>query len=563
MKKQLLFITAMFINFIAFTQNFQWAKRYGGIQGDVGTSIAVDGAGNIYSIGYFSETSDFDPGTAALNLTSKGGDDIFISKINASGNLVWAKSIGGVSDDAGNSIAVDKSGNIYITGYFNGTVDFDPGSGTSNLTAAGSYDIFVLKIDAAGNFAWVKGMGGAKGDLGWSLTLDGSGSIYITGFFNGTADFDPGTATYNLVATSTNYEDIFIAKLNASGNFVWAKKIGGNIGDTPFSIAVDASANVYTTGTFGGGPVDFDPGSGTFNLTTVGGGDIFISKLDSSGKFVWANNFGGYQNDRGNSIATDAAGNVYCTGFFKDTVDFDPGAATLKLASAGSFDFFISKFNSSGNLMWAKIFGAGPMDDWGFSLATDASGNVYTTGYFNGTVDFDPGSGTNNLTSASKNDIFILKLSSSGSFVWAKALAGADFDQGRTIAADPSGNVYVAGSFRATVDFDPGTATFNLNSAGADDVFLLKLGSTSGIENRNKEFNFEVYPNPANDFFTIMTQQPSENLHYKLTDQSGRHILSGKLNSRITSINIETLKPGFYFVQAGVENMVTFKLIKR
>jgi hypothetical protein len=448
---------------------------FGGASSDQGNSIAVDSSGNLYTTGYFEGTVDFDPGAGTSNLTSAGGSDVFVSKLDSSGNFVWAKSFGGTSSDIGNSIAVDSSGNVYTTGFFEGTVDFDPGAGTSNLTSAGDSDVFVSKLNSSGNFVWAKGLGGTSSDFGFSIAVDSSGNVYTTGSFAGTADFDPGAGTTTL--TSAGNVDVFVSKLNSSGNFVWAKGLGGASFDSGNSIAVDSSGNLYTTGYFEG-TVDFDSGAGTNNLTSAGGADVFVSKLDSSGNFVWAKSFGGTSSDIGQSIAVDSSGNVYTTGYFQGTADFDPGTGTTTLTSAGNVDVFVSKLNSSGNFVWAKGFG-GDAFDYGNSIAVDSSGNLYTTGYFQGTVDFDPGTETSTLTSAGSVDVFVSKLNSSGNFVWAKSFGGTSLDLGTSIAVDSTGgNIYTTGTFGGTVDFDPGAGTSNLTSAGSYDVFVLKLTSS-------------------------------------------------------------------------------------
>ena len=400
-----------FISKLDASGNFVWAKSMGaGADHDNGFSIALDGSGNIYTTGFFEGTADFDPGAGVFNLTSAGNSDIFISKLDASGNFVWAKAMNGIGYGYGYSIALDGSGNVYTTGNFTATVDFDPGAGVFNLTSAGNYDIFISKLDASGNFVWAKSMGGgAYFDYSHSIALDGSGNVYTTGWFDGTADFDPGAGVFNL--TSAGISDIFISKLDASGNFVWAKAMGGADPARGYSIALDGSGNVYTTGWFEG-TADFDPGAGVFNLTTGGGGsDIFISKLDASGNFVWAKSMGGAYFDYSYSIALDGYGNVYTTGDFKGTVDFDPGAGIFNLTSAagGGSDIFISKLDASGNFIWANAMGGVASGAISYSIALDGSGNVYTTGVFGGTVDFDPGAGVANLNHAGGGDIFVAK----------------------------------------------------------------------------------------------------------------------------------------------------------
>ena len=406
-------------------QTLEWARSMGGSDLELGLSIATDASGNVYVTGYFESTVDFDPGPDTLNLISNGNRDVFVQKLDASGNLLWAKSLGGTSGDDGTSIITDASGSIYVTGSFKNTVDFDPGPGTLNITANTSSDIFLLKLDTGGNLIWAKAMGGAGFDYGFSTTTDGSGNVYVTGQFESTVDFDPDTGTVNL--TSNGSDDIFVQKLDASGNLLWARSMGGITNDYCYSITTDASDNVCITGVFAG-TVDFDPGAGTLNLTAVGANDIFVQKLDTNGNLLWVKSMGGIGNDGGNSIVTDGSGNIYVTGQFESTVDFDPGPDTLNITANGIwYDIFVQKLDPSGNLLWVKAMG-GNSYDFGNSISTDISGNVYVTGSFYNTVDFDPGPGTHTLISNGVNDIFVQKLDSNGNLVWVKSMGSSSFE---------------------------------------------------------------------------------------------------------------------------------------
>ncbi len=397
----------IFITNVAYSQNLTWVKQIGGTTNDYGNTVKVDASGNVYTTGAYQGLVDFDPGASTYTLSSAGGTDIFVSKLDANGNFLWAKSLGGNGGDIAYSIAFDGSGNVYTVGNFVGTADFDPGIGVSNLTSYGGNDIFVVKLDAAGNFVWAKQMGGTLQDFGYSIALDLPGNIYLTGNFQTTSDFDPGVGTYTL--TSNGNDDIFISKLDPLGNFVWANQIGGAFNDFVHSISLDGSGNVLTTGNFIG-KVDFDPGVGIFNITPSGSSDIFVSKLNSSGNFVWAKNMGGSFNDLSYALTLDAIGNVYTTGLFTGTADFDPGVGTYTLTSSGGNDIFVSKLDVSGNFLWAAQMGGTATAESGFSIKLDGSGNVYTTGYFQGVADFDPGLAIYSLTSAGGFDIFISKL---------------------------------------------------------------------------------------------------------------------------------------------------------
>lgn len=387
-------------------------------------------------------------------------------------SLVWAKRMGSVNDEMGRSVTIDGIGNVYTTGFFQGTVDFDPGVGVFNLTSAGSRDIFVSKLDGQGNFIWAKSFGGIYEDWSYSIAVDNNGNVYTTGFFAGTADFDPGAGIFNLNSASA---EIFISKLDAQGNFIWAKQMGGIGNDLGLCIKVDNNGNVYTTGYFEG-IADFDPDPvNIFNLISTGSIDIFVSKLDGQGNFIWAKQMGGTNTEHGYSLAIDNQGNVYTFGTFLGTADFDPDPVnTFNLTAPIHEDIFISKLDPSGNFIWAKQMG-GDMDDAASSMTLDNYANVYITGRFQDTADFDPGVVNYNLISEGQEDVFISKLDSSGHFIWAKKIGGTTFDEGNSLALDSGGSIFTIGRFSGTVDFDPGPGVFNLTSVGNADIFILKL----------------------------------------------------------------------------------------
>jgi len=459
-------------------QEFGWAASFGNTSYDRGHSLTLDSLGNVYTSGYFQGTTDFDPDTSVFNLTSFGGSDLFVSKLDSAGHFIWAIQIGGISSDGGNSIVVDDSGFIYVTGNFNDTADFDPKGGIFNMVSAGSNDIFVCKLDSVGNLVWAKQMGGTGTDIGTSVCLDPWGNVFSTGYFSDTADFDPGIAVNNFI--SAGLVDIYISKLDNNGNFIWAKQVGNNPIEDGSGVCIDGLGNSYITGRFAH-TVDFDPSSGVFNLVSNGQWDIFILKLDPAGNFVWVKQIGGVDIDEGYSITLDKSGNILTTGRFYGQVDFDPGIGTNYLTAGSILDVFISKLDSNGNFLWAKRMGNGGIlySSNGNAIVTDNWGSVYTTGYFYGTVDFDPGPATYYLTVAGNGtaapDDFIQKLDEFGNFVWAVKVGDTGLDYGKSIAVDLSGNVYTTGFFSDSPDFDPGIDTFNLSSNGSNDIFIYKL----------------------------------------------------------------------------------------
>ncbi len=478
----IILLAVFFIGIFSFTNfayadnvGLEWAKSVGGTGIDVvsRTSVGIDSSGNTYITGTFNNTVDFDPGAGTTNLTSAGAADMFVLKLDSSGDLVWVKQIGGTGADGGNGIVLDSSNNIYLTGYFNDTVDFDPGAGTTNLTSNGSGDVFVLKLNSSGVFMWVKSAGTVNNDYGAAIAIDADDNVHVSGYFIGIGDFDPGAGTTNISAGSS--EGVFIQKLDTDGVFIWAKSFEGNSwGNWVQAMTIDSFGNVYTTGTLRG-TTDYDPGVGTAYLTSAGSYDSFMSKLDSSGNFVWAKSIGGTGVDVGNGIYTDLNNNVYIALEIGSTgvIDYDPGAGITNLTSNGSKDIFILKLDSSGDFVWVKQIGSTGVDN---PLPIYINGDaIYVAGIFSDTVDFDHGAGTYNLTSAGGRDAFVLKLDLSGNFVWVKSFGGTENDEGYIVNVDSSNNVYVLGTFNSTSDFDPSSATTNLTSAGATDIFILKL----------------------------------------------------------------------------------------
>jgi hypothetical protein len=399
---------------------------------------------------------------------------LFTNTYAQSPNYTWAKQFGGTNGESGRSVAVDNNGNVYSTGVFAGTCDFDPSAAPFNLIATGGQDVYVSKLDSMGNFKWAKKIGGVITDNSASIKVDNSGNTYVAGTFNGTCSF----GIINL--TSAGMGDIFVCKLDTGGNFLWAKRFGGTGNDAGLSVCVDGAGNVFSTGYFSN-TSDFNPDpSFTFNLVSAGSLDIFISKLDASGTFVAAYQLGGTSLDQGFDISLDAAGNIYTTGNFSGSADFDPSGASSLLNAGTGEDIYINKLSSTGNFVWAKNMSGTSFTNSGFSLAIDVLGNVYSTGYFNGTIDFDPGGGVSTLNSNGSSDSYISKLDTLGNFVWVKQIGGPGSDGSYSLSLDGNSNVYTGGDFQNMVDFDPGGGTFNMTSSTFD-AYTSKLDASGNF----------------------------------------------------------------------------------
>lgn len=551
MKNLIFIVYVLLCPYLSFAQDFEWVRGMGSTFFDTPKGIALDQAGNIYTLGTFEQTGDFDPSASTFSLTSAGEQDIFVQKMDAAGNFLWAIGIGGTQDDVGQSIAVDAAGNSYITGFFQGTVDFDPSTGVSNLTSNGAYDIFVLKLDPTGNLLWAQQFGANGYDEGTAIMVNNKGDVYASGLFSNTVDFDPSPAVFNMTANSIL--DIYTIKLGATtGNLLWVKRIPRTLSNNRIhELAVDQNDNVYSVGYFQG-TVDFDPSVATYNMTSLGREDIFIQKLDANGNFLWATQMGSDTTDRGHNITIDKDGNAYATGKFSKIVDANPGASVWALTSNGDEDIFIQKLDPSGNLLWATSMGS-PKFDRGWGIATDTSGNVYASGGYQGTVDFDPGAGVANLTasSTSDTDAYIQKLDKNGHFLWATSMGSSGtYEYAHNVQVDEQGNVYTTGGYYPSMDFDPSSAVVSIPSNGVSDVYVLKLSQPAGIiaiSTLQKE-QIQLYPNPSTGQVTVELKDIQE-ATLRVLDAQGKLVATPTTTQQTThQLDLSFLPSGLYYI---------------
>ena len=445
---------------------FEWAASGGGTySGDFIEGIAIDASGNAFVAGCFGTTAQFGP----TILTAVGGCDIFVAKLDGDGNWLWAVRAGGAEYDYAAGIAVDGAGNAYVTGSFlASSVDFGP----YTLASAGGTDVFVAKINSDGNWLWAERAGGTWADYGGGITVDTAGVAYLTGSFYSSAEIG------NTSLSSSGHDDIFVAKIDASGNWLWAVRGGGSeAGDYGENIGLDSASNAYVIGTIEGSGADF----GSTTLNSAGGTDVLIAKLDSDGNWQWAERAGGAGWDSGHGIAVDWNGNIHVTGsFYGASAEF--GSTILSTAGEDD-DAFIGRLDSSGTWMWVKQAGGFYMDG-GHKIAIDSSGNSFVTGKFQG---IDANFGSTLLTSSGPNEMFVAGLDVNGNWLWAKSGGGEGSDYGNAIAVDADGNVYPAGNFDGV---SAGFGHHNLSTSGGGDPFVAKMSTDDdddGVPNTNDE----------------------------------------------------------------------------
>jgi len=392
---------------------------------------------------------------ATHQLTSSGGSqNAFVAKYSSSGVLLWADDLGsGSSQTIGQGIAVDGSGNVYTTGYFAGTGSFS-GTGSGDPLTTGDISAYVSKLDASGNYVWADDFGNSNNPTeGQAIAVDGSGNVYTTGYFDGTVSFS-GTGSGDTLTSGNGSENAYVSKLNASGNYAWADDLGSGSSAVGQGIAVDGSGNVYTTGNFQGIGSFSGTGSGD-TLSSLDNQNAYISKLNSSGNYVWADDLGnGSSRTIGQGIAVDGSGNVFTTGTFQGTGSFSgTGSGDTLTSGNGNENAYVSKLDASGTFVWADDLGSGSNYTYGQGIAVDGSGNVYTTGYFGFNA-------TGSFSGTGSGDTIY----GSGNTTYVSKLnaagsfvwadgLGGGYTFGQAIAVDGSGNVYTTGGFESSGDF--------------------------------------------------------------------------------------------------------------
>ncbi|MFO0875887.1 MAG: SdrD B-like domain-containing protein [Gemmataceae bacterium] len=435
----------------------------------------TDSAGNVYVLGTYTGTFDLAPGSGMPSLTSAGLNDVFLSKWNAAGTLLWVRSFGGTGNDVASDLVLDSTGVLWLGGTFETTADLDPGPGVASVTSNGSTDVFVCKLDAGGNLVVARTWGGTSPDSLDAMALDLQNALYLTGLFQSPVDFDPSNADTTLIPNGQE-GDVYLSKLDAAGLFAWATAFTASTTGDTVDVGVDASGAVYLTGTFYE-TVDFDPGSGFTQRTSAGNADVFVSKFDTLGNFTWVQTWGSTGKDSPAALVLGSGGDLFLTGTFSGTVDFDPGATTVSLTSAGPADVFLTRFTSNGNLTWARAFGGGSSERPS-QLTLDDQGNLLLTGQFTGTVDFDPGVGIFSLTSASPSDAFVSLLTPAGQFLWARSFRAASAASPLPTAVDAQGNIVLAGALFDTTDLDPGLSISSAGAPGTSSFFLVRWTPT-------------------------------------------------------------------------------------
>ncbi|MBL0315868.1 MAG: hypothetical protein IPP69_08850 [Flavobacteriales bacterium] len=455
--------------------HFEWARYFGGPGFDINYDVELDAEGNIYMAGYFSDSATFELTSGPVTYVAAGAYDGFVMKTDPDGNALWVAVLQGTGVDNVRALAIDHSGDIVACGMFENTSDFDPSTSESfELTAAGSVDAYIWKLNSDGQFIWAKRVGSAAYDESYGIDVDENDNVFIGGIFDGTADFDPSDE--GVFEYSPALEDVFILKLDTDGMFVWANQIASDSYLQIYKLVTDVDGSVIISGGFNA-VTDFNPGTETLNVTPMSPGETFILKLNNNGEYVWNYHIKG----SAFSLAVNQYNDLFITGRIDGAVDFIPGAGVFNLT--GYMNAFVARLNQDGVFQWAVSFGANGMDD-GDGIAADEYGSIYITGNFESGVDFDPGPNVYNIANSSlSTDTYILKLTDEGDFIWAQSAGGYNDDLGIDIAVDDLQNVFLVGSYGSDpMNFEDISISNNSVMTWEYDNYYCKIGTCATIE---------------------------------------------------------------------------------
>lgn len=517
---------------------------------------------------------------------------------------VWAKSGSSLNNDEGTAIDHDSEGNIYMVGQFYLNVTF----GSISLNSNGYDDMFIVKYSPSGNVIWAKNFGGSIGEKATCISIDNNDNVFVGGYFNSSSiSFDGFTVNES---PSNSSSDIFLIKLSTNGNVQWAKGFGGNNGDSPQEIATDANGNIFMTGGFDSNSVSF----GSFTLTSLGAGHtvVYVVKFNPQGNPIWGKTAGGSTStDIGYGITTDPNDNVIITGTYNSpTITF----GNITLTSIGATNCFLTKYDNSGNVIWAKSFG-GEAFDYSLKIQTDMNSNIYLAGnFFSFLCTFGNESISNSNTAEHKADVFVAKYDANGNSLWAKSAGGLMNDMGVNLTLDNNGGVYITGWFTSSSitfgnttlnKFSPGTyndifiAKFDdfgnnlwamsegcnsfiqpydimsnatgelfitgyfqcdtmhlgsnelINSSFNNESYLGKINNILGIDEINENESFNIAPNPFDKETTINFYEEQNNLNIKIIDLLGNVAFNTVFSGKNLIIEKGKMKPGIYIIQTS------------
>ncbi|HEY0261754.1 MAG TPA: T9SS type A sorting domain-containing protein [Chitinophagales bacterium] len=505
----------------------------------------------------------------------------FFVPFYSNAQFAWAIGEGGTGLDVGRNICFDRNNNVILTGYIGGNPIFRGQGYIGN----GLSDGFAVKYDENANLLWLRLFGGSGEDKCFGTAVDAEDNIYLCGSFQNSMTVD------SFSAQSDGGTDLYILKLNASGDVIWLKTFGGSLDDAALSIGVNERQEVFVCGTFGGAMVFGDD-----TLTTTSITQSYIGKLNRDGTVQWTKQFYSSGALTANTLTVLLNGTVAVAGYFSENMSID---TLTENVSYPSYEVFLCELNDSGEPLWLQQAG-GAYDNLTTKIASDAQDNIVLCGYISGFAQF----GNNSLTNAGYNDPFIAKYDTSGNCLWARSGGGTSLDFANGVAFDAQGNVYATGLYENAITFsghtifgydqrqafmvsydrngnfrwlqDIGeagtecgmgvnvdisgnvyvTGYYTFRAAFGDillpvasipqDIFLAKfVQPVSGISESEAE-KIAVYPNPAENFITVTGVKIGTEI--RITNVLGETIFTAKMQRETLQISVANLASGVYFL---------------
>lgn len=593
----LMTVNVFFFIQLSHAETNEWAKSFGGEDDDQPYATAIDGNGNLFVLTQFKAQCDFDPHAyKTANITPISMlSSVAVSKYDANGNFLWVKSFSANSKNGGTvyggTMVLDKAGNVFFGGNFSGVTDFNPDPvAVANLTPEaitpaititdptsgnlinkpGTYDAsqdaYVCKLDNDGKFVWVKQFRGDFSQDILEISADEASNVFIScdasGLLGIQTDFNPDP-TATALLTNTSNESQYIVKLNAEGNYVWAKQLQGTGDRYCYGIKTDTDGNLYLGGHFIDKIYPDPSNTATYHTAPSSTTDLFFIKWDANGNYVWSKSFGGTSYDVFGSLEIEPATNsIYISGDFYGTVDFNMSPSNKKtLSTTGNNDGFLAKYDAAGNCEWAKQFG-GAGQDKVQSISLDALGNVFIGGKFEKTANFDAGASNVSFTSAGNGDAFIAKLDNQGNFKWAKQIGGLGWDWPGGLSAIGDGNVFAAGVF--TFEASIGFTGEPLTAVGGREAWMFKSSLTTDIKDTKLEANISIYPNPTQGETVINLNKEFSEMTVTVRNLLGAVVSSNNFHN-VSKINLNLQgESGFYLLELkdGNGRSKTMKVVK-
>ncbi|WDZ99208.1 Ig-like domain-containing protein [Mucilaginibacter sp. SJ] len=461
----------------------QWVDDIGGSDANsIPSAVKIDKQNNVYVTGLFSGTVDFDPTpTGVYNLSTAGGIndfDIYVAKYTPAGKLIWAKSMGGGGIDQVNSMTIDNNGNPTISGQYDSNfMDADPGNGVFTLTNNGDKDEFIIQLTTNGAFSWAKSIGGGATDYGGKIVADSQGNVVGVSQFQGSVTV--GGQTYSAPGGFSG----MAVKFSPTGNPVWVLNLADAVNSEAHNCAIDANDNVIVSGVFSS-TVNFNPLGTPYNIN-ANGASTFIAKYNKNGILIWVKTIAGSVTSNNTNLCVNSKNEIYIDGPFSSPLIFNTG---ISLSPQGQRDIFLAKFSAAGDLLAANDVGGTYAHIYNYGIVASKNDDIYLSGYFDGTIDFDPSSTSVAPVSYHGNqDLFLAKYDSDLNYKWAFSAGSPNCSNtlGRNVEIDNNNDVLLVGSFCSTVDFDATTCSDLMLTAKstARDSFVGKYVQSTATAN--------------------------------------------------------------------------------